>query len=159
MTEIMPWILGIVGVLGVAGTIAAAVLFPAVVIPVLESIVAFIMKCKPCLYAIALIAACSAAWWHGHHTAVIACREGELAAELRNKQVDLDNAKKAKDDETERANKIEAGANDQHEHDAAYIEQLKNRPDPTCLLDDPDLIGVPNHQSGPGGAKPSTNPR
>ncbi len=159
MMEIMPWVLGIVSVLGVAGTIAAVILFPAVVIPILEGVVAWIMKCKPCLYAILLVAACSAAWWYGHHTAVVACREDEIAAELRNKQIDLDNAKKAKDDETERANKIEAGANDQHEKDTAYIEQLKNRPDPLCVLDDPDLIGLPDHKSRPGGAKPAAHPR
>ena len=87
------WILGIVSVLGVAGTIAAAVLFPAVVIPVLQRIVAAVLGCKPCLYALAVVALMAASWWHGHHTAVVACRESELAAELRNKQIDLDNAR------------------------------------------------------------------
>jgi hypothetical protein len=156
---IFSWIIGIIGALGVAGTIAAVILFPAVVIPLLESIVAFILKCKPCLFAIAFVVACSASWWHGHHTAAVACRESELAAELRNKQIDLDNAKKAKDDETERANTIEAGANDQHTKDAAYIEELKNRPDPTCVLDDIDLGGVPNRRHWPRRAKPPASAR
>jgi hypothetical protein len=159
MTMILPWVLGVVGVLGVGGTIAAAFLFPAIVIPVLESIVAFIMKCKPCLYAIALIAACSAAWWHGHHTAVLACRQDELSAELRNKQIDLDNAKKSAANEASRASKIEADANDRQTKDAAYIEQLKNRPDPLCVLDDPDLRGLRNHKSRPGRAKPAAHSR
>jgi len=159
MSMILPWVLGVVGVLGVAGTIAAAFLFPAVVIPILESFVAWVIKCKPCLYAIVLVAACSAAWWHGNHTAIVACRQDELTAELRNKQIDLDIAKKAKDDETKRASKIEEVANDQHTKDAAYIDQLKNRPDPLCVLDDTDLSGLPNHKSWPRHAKPAAHSR
>jgi len=157
--HLLPWVLGVVGVLGVAGTIAAVILTPAVAVPILQSIVTWIIKCRPCLYAIVLVAACSAAWWHGHHTAVVACREDELAAKLRNTQIDLDNAKKAKSDETERANKIEAGANEKHEKDVAYIEQLKNRPDTLCVLDDPDLVGLPNHKSRPRHAKPAASAR
>lgn len=157
--SIITWVFGIVGVLGVAGTIAAAILFPAVVIPILQSIVSFILKCKPCLIAIAIIVACSASWWHGHHTAVVACRESELAAELRNKQIDLDNAKQAKDDESHRANTIEAESNDQHAKDAAYIEELKNRPMPSCALDDGDVGGVPDRSSRPGGKKSPAHPK
>lgn len=154
------WLIGLFGVGGAVAMIAAVIfLGPAAVVAVIEPLIAKFMSCLWCIVAAVFLLATVGSYWVGHHTAVVACREDQLAAALRNKQIDLDNAKKAKDDETERANKIEVGANDQHEKDAAYIEQLKNRPDTACVLDDPDLLGVPNHQSGPGGAKPASHPR
>jgi high-affinity Fe2+/Pb2+ permease len=63
------WIAGIVGVLGVAGAIAAMIFVPAVAIPIMQNFVAWILKCKPCLYATAAIALCVGSWWWGHHQA------------------------------------------------------------------------------------------
>jgi hypothetical protein len=148
----MAWIIPIVGVLGVGGTIAAAIFFPSIVIPILQSI----MRCKPCLYALAVIVAMSGSWWHGNHTASVACRESELAAELRNKQIDLDNAHKAMADETERVKSIEDQANARQKNDADYIAHLEKRP--ACLLDDADVGGLqPTH--GKGGKNASSNPK
>jgi hypothetical protein len=147
----LTWIAGIVGVLGVGGAVAAAIAFPTVVIPVLQSIVSQILKCKPCLCAIILIGACWASWWFGHHKAVLDCRAGELAAKIAAQQADLDNAKKSAADEANRANTIEATANDQRDKDAAYIATLQARP--TCDLDESDLGIVPNRQSRPSSKK------
>lgn len=148
----MTWILSIVGVLGVGGAIAAAILVPATAIPLLQSIVTRVLACKPCLYAVAIIAACSASWWFGHHQAVLDCRAGELAAQLASKQADLDNARIAAANEVARATIIEETANDQRSKDAAYIASLEARP--SCALDDGDLLGgLPDHKSRPGSAK------
>jgi hypothetical protein len=154
---VLTWILSIVGVLGVGGAVAAAVLFPAVAIPLLQSIVARIIACRPCLYAVAVIAMCFASWWFGHHQAVLDCRAGELAAQLRNQQIDLDNARKAEADEASRANTIEEKANARQKDDADYIAHLEARP--ACSLDDSDLGGVPNHKSGTGRKKPPATPK
>lgn len=147
----LSWILGIVSVLGIAGTIAAVILVPAIAIPILQSIVAQILRCKPCLYVLAVIGMCIASWWYGHHQAVLDCRAGELAAELRNKQADLDAANAAASDEKARAKSIEESANVQRSNDAAYIASLEARP--ACLLDDGDIGGVPNDKSRPGSKK------
>lgn len=153
---LIPWLLGIVGVLGVGGTIAAVIFFPAVAIPVLQSVVSSLLKCKPCLYALTLVALMSLSWWFGHHQAVLQCRESELAAELRNKQIDLENAHKAATDEAERTKSIEEQANARQKDDADYIAHLKNNP--ACALDDSD-IGLPNNQQRPGSKKPAARAR
>lgn len=138
----MEWILPIVAVLGVGGTIAAAIIFPAVALQVLQSI----MRCKPCLYAIVIAAALAASWWHGNHTASVACREGEMAAELRNKQIDLDNERKAKADAERQTKEIEDSSNERAKTDAEYIERLKAKP--ACLLGDDDIGLQPAHGQG-----------
>lgn len=50
------WVIGIVSSLGLVGTIAAAIAFPGVVIPILQAIVRGLLKCKPCLALMAAIA-------------------------------------------------------------------------------------------------------
>jgi uncharacterized membrane protein len=50
------WIAGIVSSLGLVGTIAAAIAFPGVVIPVLQAIVGRLLKCKICMMVLAAIA-------------------------------------------------------------------------------------------------------
>jgi hypothetical protein len=137
----MEWIIPIVAVLGVGGTIAAAVLFPAVVIPVLQSV----MRCKPCLYALVIIAALVGSWWHGNHTAVVACQEAEMAAGIRNHKLDMENERQAKADAERQIKAIEDSANERAKTDAEYIERLKAKP--ACLLDDDD-IGLPAHRPG-----------
>lgn len=140
----LTWILGIVGTLGIGGCILAYFLLPAFV-PVIQSAVTALIRCRPCLYAIAAVFAVLAAFWGGHHTAVVACRADALAAELAMKQADLDNAVKAKNDATGRANLIEAKASDQKSKDAKYIAGLKAKSG--CALDDSDIGtgGMRNH--------------
>jgi hypothetical protein len=141
------WIVAVIGTFGVAGTIAAAIFFPAVVIPVLENLVTWLLRCKPCLFAMAIAGACFASWWFGHHQAVLQCREAELAAQLRNKQFDLERERQAKADAEQRAKEIEESANERAQKDADYISKLKDKP--ACLLDDDDIGGLPNDQPRP----------
>ncbi|MDB6086565.1 MAG: hypothetical protein JWN43_4446 [Gammaproteobacteria bacterium] len=148
------WIFGIVGTLGIAGTVAACIFAPAVAIPIVQSVTAAILKCKPCLIALAIVAALFIGALYGSHVATAKCKAGALAAELRNKNIDLDKAKKSEADQTERANTIEAQSNDQREKDAAYIAALENRP--ACALDDSDIDGLPNHKPGAGRTKPAS---
>jgi len=150
---ILTWIAGIVGAPGVAGAIVAIIAVPAVAIPILQNIVSWLLKCKRCLYALAIIGACLASWWSGHHTAVVACRESELSAELRNREIDLEKASQARSDETARANKIEGDASDQHAKDLKDIAELKKRPT-TCVFDDTDAGSVSDDKSGSGNAQP-----
>jgi hypothetical protein len=150
------WVITIVGSLGVAGTIAAAILFPAVVIPILQAVTRAILNCKPCLIALAIFASLFAGALYGAHVEKAKCRAGQLAAELRNKQIDVANAEKAKADETNRANQIEAESSTRHQSDLADIAKLKSRP-PTCAFDDFDVgggvaVGVPDKQH-PGARK------
>jgi hypothetical protein len=151
------WILGIVGTLGVAGTIAACVFAPAVAIPIVQSVIGATLKCKPCLMALAIIAALFIGALYGSHVATAKCRAGELAAKLAAQQADLENAKKSAADENKRAITIEAFANDQRSKDAAYIATLEARP--SCALDDIDLDRLPNRQSRPHRARPAVPTR
>ena len=61
------WLLGIVGTLGVGGTVVAVVFFPTVAVPILEKIVAALLGCKNCLIASAFVVAVLGAYWYGHH--------------------------------------------------------------------------------------------
>ncbi len=63
----MLWIIGIVGSLGLVGTIAAAIAFPTIVIPILQAIVRGILKCKPCMVVLAAIALLFAGALYGVH--------------------------------------------------------------------------------------------
>jgi hypothetical protein len=95
----------------------------------------------------AIAAACFASWWFGHHQAVLQCREAELAAQLRNKQFDLEREQQAKADAEQRAKEIEESANERAQKDADYIAKLKDKP--ACLLDDDDIGGLPNDKPRP----------
>jgi hypothetical protein len=150
---VLSWLLGIVGVLGVAGAAAAFIFFPLVAVPVLQRVVEWLLGCKKCLYALAIVAVAFAAFWGGHHRAVLDCRADALAAQLAAKQADLDHAKKSAADEAKRANTIEASANDQKSKDAAYIAALESRP--ACALDDADISGLPNKRKSAPGKKPA----
>lgn len=140
------WAFTIVGVLGLGGAIAALIFVPAAAIPILQSVVSAILRCKPCLYALAVMALMGGSWWHGHHTAVLACREAELTAELRNKQIDLENERIAKAEAERQVKEIEDSSNERAKSDAEYIERLKSKP--ACLLDDDDIGLLNGTRSG-----------
>lgn len=84
MYVIATWILGAVGVLGVAGTVAAFIFFPAVAAPILEKVTATLLACKTCLVIAALVGVALGSFWYGRegqydrgHAAAIA----EIASE------------------------------------------------------------------------------
>jgi hypothetical protein len=147
----------LIGVLGVGGAIAAVVaivfLGPAAVIAIVEPIFARFIACRACIVVVVFVLATTGAYWVGHHQAAQECREADLAAELRNREIDLTIASTARSDETERANKIEANASEQHAKDLQDIADLKKRP-PTCIFDDTDAGSVPDDKPGPSGAQP-----
>jgi hypothetical protein len=66
---ILTWLLGAVGVLGVAGAIAAFIFVPAVAVPIVTKTVDWLLGCKRCLVALAFVAVALAAFWGGHHGA------------------------------------------------------------------------------------------
>jgi hypothetical protein len=111
-----------------------------------------VLRCKPCLIALAFGVALVASNWLGQHKARTECREAQLQARLANQRADLENAKKAAADAAARAHAIEVDASDQRKEDAAYIASLKNRP--ACDLTDDDIRGLPNHRNR-NGARPS----
>ncbi len=113
-----------------------------------------LLSCRPCLYVLAVVASLGGAWWHGHHTAVLACREAELQAVVRNQRIDLEIANKATVDEANRAIEIEVNASEQRKKDAEYIASLKAIP--ACALTDADLLfdgPRPGGKNPPGGSK------
>lgn len=133
------WILSVVGVLGVAGTIAACVLVPAVAIPIVQSITSAILKCKPCLIALALLASLFVGALYGAHVEKAKCRAAALAAELRNKTADLDIAKEAaKEADAARSESADRAVQSEKKVQE-YAEALKSRPNAHCTLTDDDF--------------------
>lgn len=149
------WLIGLVGVGGAIAAVAAGVILgPAVVIPIVQVAATKFIRCTVCVVATVFVLATVGAYWVGHHEAVVACHDADLAAELRNREIDLENASKARSDETERANKIEGDSSEQHAKDLKEIADLKKRP-PTCAFDDTDAGGVPNDKPRSSNAKSS----
>lgn len=150
--EITTWIGAAIGTLGIAGTIAAMIAFPTVVIPVLQSVVSAILKCRPCLIALVFFASVSGAlyggYWYGRSIEKAVCREGELAAELANREADLEAQSKARSDETERANRLERAAADRALSDAAFIKSLQDRPPGSAWVFDDLDAGVQHPARG-----------
>ncbi len=149
---ILTWVVGAVATVGPVAVIVGLIFFPAVIVPLISRLAKAFMECVPCIVAVSCVLACLGAYWVGHHAAASDCRAAELRAELRNKQIDLDEANKAKADEASRANTIEAQASDQRKEDLAAIADLKKRP-PTCAFDDVDAGSVPDDKSGTGRKK------
>ena len=149
--EITTWVGAAVGVLGIGGAIAAVIAFPTVVIPVLQSLVSAILKCRPCLIAIVYTASVTGAlyggYWYGRHIEKEACKQDELAAELANREADLAAQSKARSDETERANRLERGAAERALQDAQFIKGLQDRPPGSAWLFD-DLDAGVHHPAG-----------
>jgi hypothetical protein len=84
MYVIATWILGIVSVLGVGGTVAAFIFAPTVAAPILEKVTAMVLACKTCLVIAALVGVALGSFWYGRegqydkgHAAAIA----EIASE------------------------------------------------------------------------------
>lgn len=154
---IATWLIGIFGVTGaIVAIVAFLYLGPAVVIPIVTSAFERFIKCIWCVVAVVFVLATVGSYWVGHHEAEVQCRANDLAAELRNAQIDRDNAVKAKTDESNRANQIETDANEQHSKDIIAIADLKRRP-VTCAFDDIDsgTSSVPNDKSGASNAQPA----
>lgn len=152
---VLTWLIGLAATIGPVAVIAGLIFFPAVVTPLISKVATAFFDCLYCMIAVAVVLACVGSYWVGHLDASSDCRAEQLQAELRNKQIDLDNARKAEADEASRANSIEEKANARQKDDADYIAHLEARP--ACALDDSDLgIGrVPNDKSGASRKKPS----
>ncbi len=148
LTTLLYYVLPIVAVLGVGGTIVALVATGVIGIPVLVKIVDWILGCRWCLIVLAFLAFGLASFWIGHHRALLECKADAYAAELRNKQIDLDIAHRAVADESDRVKAIEDRASEREQKDNEYIKSLEARP--VCALDDRDVGGLSNHQSRAG---------
>jgi hypothetical protein len=147
------WLIGIFGVGGaITAAVACVMLGPAVVIPIVQSAFVRFIQCTWCVVAVVFVLSTTGAYWVGVHQEAQKCRANDLAAELRNREIDLENASKARSDETERANKIEGDSSEQHAKDLSDIAELKKRP-ATCAFDDIDS-GMPDDKSRPGNAQP-----
>lgn len=86
---VMTWVLSVVSVLGVAGTIAAFIFFPTIAAPILAQVTRTLLSCKPCLVAGLVVVTALASFWYGRegeydkgHTAAIAAIASEDAAAL-----------------------------------------------------------------------------
>lgn len=75
-----------------------------------------------------------------------------LRAELASKQRDIDAATSAREDETKRADEIDAAFKERTKDDATYIAHLEGRP--VCTFDDSDFSGLPNNRKPAARAKP-----
>jgi hypothetical protein len=132
--SVLMWGTTIVGTLRVIGAIAAAIAFPAIAIPVLQSVTSAILKCKPCMIALAILTALFVGALYGSHVATAKCKAGQLAAELRNKQIDLDVASEtAKEADTARSESADRAVQSEKKV-AEYAKALKDRPNSACIL-------------------------
>jgi hypothetical protein len=132
--SILMWIVTIASSLGVIGAIAACILVPAVAIPILQSIVSAILKCKPCLIALAIFASLFVGALYGSHVATAKCKAGQLAAQLHNKQIDLDVASEtAKEADMARSESADRAVQSEKKV-AEYAKALKDRPNSACIL-------------------------
>ncbi len=149
------WLIGLFGVGGAIAIIAGLIfLGPAAVTAIVQPVITKFISCIWCIAFVVFILSTTGAYWVGVHQEAQKCRANELAAELRNAQIDRDNAVKAKTDESNRVNQIKTDANDQHEKDLQAIADLKKRPT-TCAFDDIDAGSV-RDKSGTSNAQPAT---
>lgn len=148
----LSWALGAFGVAGTVAVIVAVVyLGPATVLAIVQPLLSRFIACMTCVVVVACTLAIVAAYWLGHHQAAVECRAADLAAELRNREIDLANASRARSDETARANTLEKDADDQHHQDLDAIAALKARKH-GCPFDDIDAGGGVQPRAGAGGA-------
>lgn len=154
---VLTWLLGAVATLGPVAVILGMIFVPAVAVPLISRIAKAFFDCVPCIIATAVVLACVASYWVGHHEAASDCRDEQLQAELRNKQFDLEKARQAASDEAKRAATIEEQANVQRKEDGDYIAHLEARP--ACALDESDIGGVPARQPRSGAKRPAATAR
>lgn len=84
----LTWVLGVVGFLGLGGTIAAFIFFPAIAVPIVEKITAAVLGCKTCLLVAAAVALSLGSFWYGYvgeyekgyHAALIAIASEDAKA-------------------------------------------------------------------------------
>jgi hypothetical protein len=67
MYVIATWILSIVGVLGVAGTVAAFIFFPAIAAPIAAKVTQAVLACKTCLVIATMVGVALGSYWYGRH--------------------------------------------------------------------------------------------
>lgn len=154
---VLTWLLGLAATLGPVAVIAAVIFIPAVAIPLISSIAKRFLECLWCIVAVVAVLMCVGSYWVGHWDAESDCRAGELEAKLRNARIDAENAEKSKQDESNRANAIEAAASARQKDDHDYITHLEGRP--SCNLDDNDLGRVRNDKPRTGRTKPAAGAR
>lgn len=73
------WLLGIVSVLGLGGTVVAFVFFPLTAMPILEKVLSAALACKKCLYIAAFVLSALGAYWCGYHGEYNKGYDGALA--------------------------------------------------------------------------------
>lgn len=168
------WLFGTLGVGGAIAAVAAVlILGPAgallliqgiagvartVILPAVVKIAKAIVQTRAGVGAICFVVAWILADQHRANLDEATFRQSSLRAELAQKAADLDAARKSAADEADRANTIEANANEQRSKDAAYIETLQSRP--ACALDDADLPdGMRHDRPRATRAKPSPGTR
>lgn len=151
----LTWLIGALGLTGALAVIAGCVwLGPTAVIAIARPLLSKFIACARCVALTAAITATVAAYWVGHHQAERQCRADELAAALRNAEIDRDNALQAKADEARRADTIEAATHESQQQAADYIATLQSRATPACVFDDRDAGGL-RGGAGAGGAHPA----
>lgn len=91
MYVIATWVLSVGSVLGVGGTVAAFIFFPAVAAPIASKITTAILACKTCMVVAALVAVALGSFWYGRegeydkgHTAAVAEIASENASVIAN---------------------------------------------------------------------------
>lgn len=139
------WIISAVASLGIVGTIVACILVPAVAIPIVQSVVRYIIGCKPCLAAMAIFVAAFGGYLYGGHVERAACRASELSAKLEAQRLDLQAAKEAAEQAAMARDESAARAAESEQKVAEYAEALKRRPaNAACTLVPDDFDGVRN---------------
>jgi hypothetical protein len=153
----LTWALGALGVTGTIAAIAAVIfLGPTAVMAIVQPILSRFLACTACIVASAFLLSTIGSYWLGHHEAERQCRADELNSRIAAQQADLEAARRAKTDESNRASQIESEANEQHQKDSDFIKHLQAQPG--CGFD-PDA-GAAGGLRGPhaAGTQPAAGP-
>ncbi|WP_024340965.1 hypothetical protein [Bradyrhizobium japonicum] len=78
----------------------------------------------------------------GRSSAEGKCQAAALQSKIKAMEKDRDNARRAAADAALKLATIEAQAKEEQERTADYVEELKNRPAPSCALTCDDLRGM-----------------
>lgn len=154
MIDATPVLLWLVGLLGVGGAVAAFILAPSIAAPIATAAINWLLRCRPCLVALALVAAWTAGDLTGRHKANQRCAAAQLRAELAVKNDDLAKARESEADARARVSALEAERAAQKKETESYVESLKRRADGRCLATDADVRGLRDDPPG----KPQSRP-
>jgi hypothetical protein len=114
------------------------------IVSIISSLVGALLRCTPCLIALAVGVAWLAGDIHGHRKADAACRAADIAMQLKAAQRDATIAADTARLAQSQADDLSKLNEDLNRKVSDYESSLKNRPGPGCPLSADDLRRLRN---------------